>query len=83
LDSLGWVYFQKKDYQKALETLKKALEASPKEGVIMEHIADVLSAKGDQSAALEFYSRALKTDLDDRDRARIEIKANGIRRKAP
>lgn len=81
LDSLGWVFYQRKEYAKALETLKKALDASPKEGVIMEHIADVLIKNGDFQGAYSYLDQALKTDLEDRDRVRIETKLKDTRQK--
>lgn len=74
LDSLGWIQYQRKDYKRALETLNKALEASPEEGVIMEHIGDTHVALGDKMTATQYYDRALKTKLDDRDKLRIERK---------
>lgn len=81
LDSLGWIYFQKKDYVKALEILKRALEASPKEGVIMEHVGDTLRATGDYTGAYSYYDQAIQTELEDRDRKRIESKLKETRQK--
>lgn len=74
LDSLGWVYFQKGEREKAQKTLEDALQREPKEGVIMEHLGDVHKAKGDKAKAHELYEQALKTNLEDADRQRIEKK---------
>lgn len=74
LDSLGWLYYQKKEYDKAVATLEKALKIEPKEGVIMEHLGDVKKVKGDEKAARDLYEAALKTELEVRDRPRIEDK---------
>jgi tetratricopeptide (TPR) repeat protein len=71
LDSLGWVYFQKKDYPLALETLLKANELTPNEGVILEHIAETYQALGDRKKALEFMEAATKSRLEKRDKSRI------------
>ena len=75
LDSLGWLYYQKGDYQKALSTLEKALKIEPNEGVIFEHLADVKKALGDKATAHTFYLKALRGNLEDNDRPRIEKKA--------
>ncbi len=74
LDSLGWLFYQKKDYDKANAALEKALKIEPKEGVIMEHLADVKKVTGNDKAARELYEAALKTELEPRDRPRIEDK---------
>lgn len=74
LDSLGWILYQRKEYKQALETLNKALEGSPAEGVIMEHVGDVHMALGDKMTAAQYYDRSLKTNLEERDRIRIERK---------
>ena len=77
LDSLGWLYFQKGRFDKALETLERAAKIEPKEGVIYEHIGDVKKAKGDAKSAHDYYERALRETLEPQDRARIEKKAKG------
>jgi tetratricopeptide (TPR) repeat protein len=81
MDSLGWVYFQKKQYPEALKMLKAALEASPKEGVIMEHIGDVYIQLGDLMQAFQYYDRAVSEELEDRDRRRIEQKRLDTKKK--
>jgi tetratricopeptide (TPR) repeat protein len=74
LDSLGWVYYQRGDYDQALPILEQALKLQPDEGVIMEHIGDVKKAKGDAKAARALYERALKGTLEAKDKERIEQK---------
>lgn len=74
LDSLGWVHYQKGEYDKALPILEKAAKIEPKEGVIFEHLADVKAKKGDKKAAKELYEQALKMELEAKDRERIEKK---------
>jgi tetratricopeptide (TPR) repeat protein len=82
LDSLGWVYYQRGDLEKAEAILMQALALAPEEGVILEHLGEVFWKRGDKSRALEFYEKAVKTDLDVRDRDRIhkrfqDLKSNG------
>lgn len=79
LDSLGWVFYQRKDYSKALQHLEKALEIVPKEGVILEHLAEVYAAMGKVTEAERAFDSALKTTLEPRDRSRIEKKAETLK----
>lgn len=74
LDSLGWVYFQRGEYEKALEILLKANDTVANEGVILEHIADTYKALGQDAKAHEFYGKASKTKLEEKDRQRIKEK---------
>ena len=81
LDSLAWVYYQKRDYQKALQTIEKALAASPGEGVILEHLAEIMVALDKFDEAERAFEESLKSKLDDRDRDRIKKKADQFRAK--
>lgn len=70
-DSLGWVYYQRRDYKKALEILEKASNLEPNEGVIHEHVADALIKLGQKKAAVQRLERALKGELEPKDRERV------------
>lgn len=83
LDSLGWVYFKKRDYDRAMEYLQRATQVSPNEGVILEHLGDVLLATGKKKEALEAYQKALQAKLEDDDKPRIEAKAKQILAEIP
>jgi len=78
MDSLGWVYFQKKQYHRALETLERAVTLEKDEGVIWEHIGDALIALGDKQKALVKYREALRLKNDPRDEARIKKKYESL-----
>jgi tetratricopeptide (TPR) repeat protein len=78
LDSLGWVYFQKKQYSRALETLERAVALEKEEGVIWEHIGDALIALGDKRKALIKYREALRLKNDPRDEERIKKKYESL-----
>jgi Flp pilus assembly protein TadD len=41
LDSLGWAYFKKGWYEKALDELERAITIVPDDPVIQEHLGDV------------------------------------------
>lgn len=65
LDSLGWLYFKKNEFDSALKYLKRALELLPDDSNIMEHLGDVYSKKGQEKEALDYYRKAAKIDPDN------------------
>ncbi len=68
------MHYQKGEYDKALPILEKAAKIEPKEGVILEHLADVKAKKGDKTGARALYEQALKQELEAKDKERIEKK---------
>lgn len=48
IDSLGWLYFKRGDWPRAVATLDEASHKSPDEPVIMEHLADACLSLGRQ-----------------------------------
>ncbi len=74
LDSLGWVYFKKGLYDKALRELKRAVELTPEDAVIFEHLGDVYLRQKNLSKALEVYKKARSLDMSNRDRLEQKIK---------
>lgn len=63
LDSLGWVYFRRGDYRRAVEALEQAVALDPDEPLISEHLGDAYRRAGKKAQAREAYRRALKTLL--------------------
>ena len=59
IDSLGWIYYQKGEFDKALEYLLQAVNLSPDDPEIMEHLGDTYLRKGKKDLALENYKKAL------------------------
>ncbi|MBW2332861.1 MAG: tetratricopeptide repeat protein [Deltaproteobacteria bacterium] len=59
IDSLGWVYFRKGLYNKALIELKKAIQLAPEDPAINEHLGDVYLKKKEYEEALKIYKKAL------------------------
>ena len=66
LDSLGWFYFLKKDYDEALKHLLRAeelmAEEPQKDSVIFEHIARAYLGKEDIEKARSYCERALELE---------------------
>lgn len=65
-DSLGWVYFQKGLFKKALKYLEKAVSLVPDDPIILEHLGDAFRAQNNLKKALEAYRRSLLNKKDDK-----------------
>jgi tetratricopeptide (TPR) repeat protein len=65
LDTLGWIYFNRQEYQRAAETLRKAHQLSGGDIVVSEHLGDALVKTGDLAEAAEIYRLALEKGRDE------------------
>jgi len=70
IDTVGWVYFKKGQYEKAVEYLEKAHALSPDVGIISEHLGDVYLKLKKEDKARSAYLRAKK---EEKDTSRIKI----------
>jgi tetratricopeptide (TPR) repeat protein len=75
-DSLGWVYYKKGEYKRAITQLEKAIELTPDDPIITEHLGDGYLKVNLPKKALELYERALqlKPKEDQLNRLRKKIK---------
>jgi tetratricopeptide (TPR) repeat protein len=63
LDSLGWYYFKKGEFGKAItELLHSAERINPPDPVVYEHIGDTYRSLGNNSQALSYWQKALNLD---------------------
>ena len=62
VDSLGWVYYQKGEYQKAVDQLERAVNLTNSDPTITEHLGDAYNKVGKERDARHQYEDALKTD---------------------
>ncbi|MFP2961921.1 tetratricopeptide repeat protein [Myxococcus sp. 1LA] len=60
LDSLGWVYFRRGDYARAVDALERASMLSPDEPVILEHLGDAYQRVARMDEAAAAWRRALE-----------------------
>jgi len=74
IDSLGWVYFRKGQYDRALKELKKAVELVPEDPTVNEHLGDVYFKRRDYGEALKIYRKTLSLKKADRERLERKIK---------
>ena len=73
LDSLGWIYFKKGEYDKALTYLNQA-NRFLEDPVVYEHLGDVYFQLDQAEAARKFWSLSLDMQPDRKDiREKIEL----------
>ena len=77
-DSLGWAYFQQSELEKAEQHLLSAARLELNDPVILEHLGDLYSRKGDGLKAEHFYREALKFQDKGSEAARIREKLAGL-----
>jgi Flp pilus assembly protein TadD len=93
-DSLGWVYYKKGDYPRALKYLKRATELVPDDPVIMEHLGDAYLKLNDRANALAAYQKAMANrdrqkgkDREDpekqKERRELQMKIRQLKEKTP
>ncbi len=81
-DTLAWVYYQQKKYDKAREAIQKAFNGKDiqlGENVINEHAGDIFAASGDKVKAKEYYQKALASDAEVRfEKSAVEQKLKAL-----
>jgi tetratricopeptide (TPR) repeat protein len=77
-DTIGWIYYQKGQYQKALPWLEKAFNGAYQEGVIIAHLADVYVKLGLFSKAQAMYGLAWESSDDDLFRQSVQEKRQAL-----
>lgn len=78
IDSLGWVYFMRGDFAKAVTELKKASIVEPDDPTIMEHYGDALKQHDQAVDALIYYKRSFKLYKKEKDLVRIKAKIKAV-----
>jgi Flp pilus assembly protein TadD len=81
IDSLGWVYYQKGDYARAVEQLERAVEITVDDPTIIEHLADAYEKIGKTDGALVRYREALKHSKESDQIQRIREKIQRLEKK--
>jgi len=82
LDSLGWAYYQLKQFDRAHFHLARAAERMPANSVVQDHLGDALAALGRREEAIAAWSRALAGDRESVEVAAIEGKIRRARSQA-
>jgi Flp pilus assembly protein TadD len=74
VDSLGWAYYRRGDFAKAVKYLERAILLEPGEATINDHLGDAFWRVGRQLEARFQWSHALRLKPEEKDVARIERK---------
>jgi tetratricopeptide (TPR) repeat protein len=74
MDSLGWVMYVTGDYEKAVQHLEKAVEGSPADGTVNEHLGDAYWRVGRKAEARFQWQRAMSLDIEDSQRGALQNK---------
>jgi tetratricopeptide (TPR) repeat protein len=80
-DSLGWVYYGKGEYQKALEELTKANEIASDDPTILDHMADVYVKLNQYDKAREALSRSIELEKKEDRKKQLQEKLKGLQNK--
>ena len=65
IDSIGWAYYLKKDYQRAEKYLIKAVELMPDDPIVNDHYGDILWKLEKKLQARYFWKNVLKLKETD------------------
>jgi tetratricopeptide (TPR) repeat protein len=79
VDSLGWVYYQRGQYQQAIEQLERALELAGDDPTITEHLADAYRETAQPRKALGLYEQALRGAEGQEQEMRLRKKIDAMR----
>ncbi len=73
-DTLGWVYYQKGDFDKAVQILEKAHKELPDVGIIAEHLGDAYLKLKQNNKALQTFQKAFDLENNTEKKKLIENK---------
>lgn len=78
LDSMGWVYYRKGDYDRAKDYIEKALDRVSDDPAILEHMGDVSLKLDEAEKALDYYRRAMENTESEEDRQKLQNKIESV-----
>lgn len=74
LDSVAWVYFKLKQYDKAWEYIGYAVDIADKDPTIWEHYGDIAAAMGKTKAARKGYNDSLRLKTPNPETVKEKLK---------
>ena len=77
-DSLGWVYYKKGLYRKALMLLLEASRLVPDDPTILEHVGDAYVKLNEPKNGLKYYKKA--AEKKKKDKVQLEQKIESLER---
>ena len=64
LDTLGWVEFKRKNYNKAVFFLEKSISILPRSSEILDHLGDCYLMLNRKKEAIFEWKKAIKYEID-------------------
>jgi tetratricopeptide (TPR) repeat protein len=64
LDTVGWIYFKKGEYEKAKEYIKSSIDTGDASAEVYEHMGDVYDRLDMPDDAVNWWQKALEADPD-------------------
>jgi tetratricopeptide (TPR) repeat protein len=77
-DSLGWVYYKKGQYHKALAYLEKSINLLPDDPITLEHLGDVYLKLNNKEKALDCYNKSLIYRKNKKDKEKMRKKIQSL-----
>jgi predicted negative regulator of RcsB-dependent stress response len=74
LDSLAWVFFKKKEYDKALKLQLDAVKVIKNDPVMMEHLGDIYWQNKEENQAKTSWQRAVDLGHGKPEQVKLKIK---------
>lgn len=62
LDTIGWVYFKRGEYEQAREFIQRSVDTGDSGPEVYEHLGDVYEALGNLEEAVRWWNKALEND---------------------
>jgi uncharacterized protein HemY len=78
-DTVGWIYFQKGQFKKAVVWLEKAFNGAQNEAIIMDHLGDAYYKLGLLEKAQVMYDLAAESSDDESFRIQVKTKLQALR----
>lgn len=77
MDTLAWIYYQRKDYEEAEKLLAQAVKITAEDLVVLEHYGDCLDKLGRALDAIEIYKQIVDKglNLEDDDDKKVASRA--------
>lgn len=77
IDSLGWLFYRRGDFESAARLLRRAVLAAPADPEILMHLGIVAQRLGRSGEARELYERALRAHPSSSVRRKLEEQLRG------
>ncbi|MGQ9661743.1 MAG: tetratricopeptide repeat protein [Kiritimatiellia bacterium] len=77
IDTLGWIYFQNKEYEKALAELQRAYGLMSEDPTIADHVGDALEMLKRSDEALSYWKKSFQLDPQN-EKVAEKLKSRGV-----